>query len=116
MLIHLKASTTVHENRDNRRRPIFWQRGSARSKRYGAMRKSRQTRCTAAILGIVAPDSAKLLDVVRNFGQAIFAPGAWPFVSDRKTRPDDPKLSKVCLVREPSKQASPSMRCLIIHL
>jgi hypothetical protein len=37
------------------------------------MRKSRQPRCTAAISGIMAPSGAKLLDAVRNFGQAIFA-------------------------------------------
>jgi len=72
MLIHLKASTSVSRNRDNRRRPIFWQHGLARSKRDVAMRKSRQTRCTAAIFGIAASNSSKLLDVVRNFGQGIF--------------------------------------------
>jgi len=37
------------------------------------MRKSRQPRCTAAISGITASNRAKLLDAVRNFGQAIFA-------------------------------------------
>jgi hypothetical protein len=37
------------------------------------MRKSRQPRCTAAISGIMAPGTTKLLDAVRNFGQAIFA-------------------------------------------
>jgi hypothetical protein len=73
MLVHLRPPPLFDENRDNRRRPIFWQHGLARSKRDVAMRKSRQPRCTAAISGIMAPSSAKLLDAVRNFGQAIFA-------------------------------------------
>jgi len=73
MLIHLKASTTASRNRDNRRRPIFWQHGSARSKLDFAMRKSRQPRCTAAISEIAATGGAKLLDAARNSGQAIFS-------------------------------------------
>jgi len=60
-----------HANRDNRRRPIFWQHGSARLELYVAMRKSRQRRCNAAISRIAASNGTKLLDAARNFGQAI---------------------------------------------
>jgi hypothetical protein len=72
MLIHLKASIIASRNRDDRRRPIFWQHGSARSKLDVAMRKSRQPRCTAAISGIAASNCVKVLDAARNFRQAIF--------------------------------------------
>jgi hypothetical protein len=72
MLVHLRPPPLFDENRDNRRRPIFWQHGLARSKPDVAMRESSQPRCAAAILGIAAASSAKLLDAVRNFGQAIF--------------------------------------------
>jgi hypothetical protein len=67
-LIHLKTSTVYSRDRDNRRRPIFWQHGSARSKFYGAMRKSRQPRCTAANPDAAVARPSKLLAAIRNFG------------------------------------------------
>jgi hypothetical protein len=41
------------------------------------MRKSRQRRCAAAILQLAASNSSKPLEVVRNFGQAIFPQRQW---------------------------------------
>jgi len=73
MLVHLRPPPLFDAHRDNRRRPIFWQHGSARSKRGIAMRKSSQPRCAAAISGIALSNRAKLLDAALNFGQAIFA-------------------------------------------
>jgi hypothetical protein len=53
-------------------RPIFWQPKLPRSQLSGAMRKSRQPRCTAAFAQIGATKTAKPLDVGWNFGRAIF--------------------------------------------
>jgi hypothetical protein len=86
-----------HENRDNRRRPIFWQHGSARLELYVAMRKSRQRRCTAAISRIAASNGTKLLDAARNFGQAIFSHCRRQVAAVREAGRDDLKLSKTCL-------------------
>jgi hypothetical protein len=58
------------------RRPIFWQPKLPRSQLSGAMRKSRQPRCTAAILQIAVVKAAKLLDAGWNFGRAIFRAGS----------------------------------------
>jgi hypothetical protein len=73
MLVHLRPPPLFDENRDNRRRPIFWQHGLARSKPDVAMRKSSQPRCAAAILAIAASNTAKLLDAAWNSGETIFA-------------------------------------------
>jgi hypothetical protein len=64
VLIHLKLSTVLSRHRDNRRRPIFWQRGSARSKPGCAMRKSRQPRCGAANSRQPAERARKRLDAI----------------------------------------------------
>jgi hypothetical protein len=58
-------------------RPIFWQPKLPRSQLDGAMRKSRQPRCTAAILQIAVVKAAKLLDAGWNFGRAIFSARRW---------------------------------------
>jgi hypothetical protein len=73
MLIHLRPPPLFDENRDNRRRPIFWQRGLTRSKPDVAMRKSRQPLCAAAILLASASNNAKVLDTVRKFRSGDFS-------------------------------------------
>jgi hypothetical protein len=72
VLIHIKLPPFFRVGRDNRRRPIFWQRGSARLKLDCVMRKSRQPRCIAAISGTAAFKASKLLDADWNFSQAVF--------------------------------------------
>jgi hypothetical protein len=89
-----------HANRDNRRRPIFWQHGSARLEFDVAMRKSRQPRCTAAIFGIAASGGSKLLDAARNFAQAIFWHRRWHIASAHEGCLNGMKLSKACPARQ----------------
>jgi hypothetical protein len=66
VLIHLKPPPFFSRDRDNHRRPIFWQRGSARSKLDCDMRKSRQPRCTAANAEANAAKAPKPLEPIRN--------------------------------------------------
>jgi hypothetical protein len=54
------------------KRPIFWQQDEPRSQLYGAMRKSRQPRCTAAISKTAVMKTPKPLEVGWNFSRAIF--------------------------------------------
>jgi hypothetical protein len=68
VLIHLKPPPFFPRDRDNRRRPIFWQRGSARSKLNCAMRKSRQPRCTAANAVGQCRESAEAAGANPKFG------------------------------------------------
>jgi hypothetical protein len=55
-------------NRENAGRPNFWQRAIARSQLYGAMRKSSQPRCTAAIFGDGWRDRAEAAAAQPKFG------------------------------------------------
>jgi hypothetical protein len=54
------------------KRPIFWQQDQPRSQLYGAMRKSRQRWCTAAISKTAVMKAPKPLDAGWNFSRAIF--------------------------------------------
>jgi hypothetical protein len=76
VLIHLKPPPFFSRDRDDRRRPIFWQRGSARSKLHYAMRKSRQPRCSAANLGTAAAKAPKLLEPIQNSSWTNFRAGS----------------------------------------
>jgi hypothetical protein len=56
----------VHDTLQRFQRPNFRQRAIAASQLYGAMRKSRQPRCIAAISAIAAAKASKLLEADRN--------------------------------------------------
>jgi hypothetical protein len=54
------------------KRPIFWQQDEPRSQLNGAMRKSRQPHCVAAISKTAAMKTPKPLEAGWNFSRAIF--------------------------------------------
>jgi hypothetical protein len=62
----------VHDTLQRFQRPNFRQRAIAASQLYGAMRKSRQPRCIAAISAIAVAEALKLLAAERNLAWAIF--------------------------------------------
>jgi hypothetical protein len=108
MLVHLWPPSWLDDNRANRRRPIFWQHGLARSKREVAMRESSQPRCIAADLRSAASRSAKPLEAVRNFDQPMFVRHRCDAAAARQARPDGMKMSNARLTLKPRKQAAPA--------
>src|ERR1700728_1267401 len=88
----------------------------AGSQLHGAMRKSRQPRCTAAQSLLLVAMTPKPLDQSRNFGRAIFTRYRRSRRTGRTRARDGTKLSKACPKLKPPKQATACPRCLIFDL